>query len=694
MHLNDAQREVAEHRGSPLLVFAAAGTGKTQALTARIAHVVEHDGVSPDAILALTFTRKAAAEMRGRAEALLEDTDSSSSLDNVCTFHSLCVRILRGRICRGASRRKCRISTNFTILEPSQAEALLDDCIPRALADIDPTNSRSKTTMSPSDSANRVMRTIDEWRNRGLEPDAPELLAEAAAEGADKRLAARAYAMYRESCARQDVCDFSDLILHACSVLLEAGKTHVHGFEHLLVDEFQDTNPAQMRLVRLLLERGGGIPEENLMVVGDDYQAIHEWRGATVRNILEFTKEFPAARVVCLEINYRSVPAVIEAANRVIRNNVKQRHKRLVAARACGEEGQAGVVGGAVVTMRCDDPYDEARRIAEMATTDVADGVGMAVLYRTNGQSLLIEQALAAAGVRYVVRGSLAFFERTEIRDCMSYARLAVNPLADEDFCRAIAAPSRGLGKTTIERIDRFREETIGGEGGLMCAARAMLMLMLMHPTEGGEKMLAKKRAGALRSFVDVFVPGARDERAGVALEALLDRAEYATRRWGAGASDEEERRERLGNVDALVDLAHRFDGSLADFVDSCAIDGNACGNTACENDSNDDEDIPAAPLITLMTLHSSKGLEFPRVVIAGCCEGILPFSMAIAEGRIEEERRLCYVGITRARDCLVLSVPDRIARFRGQPLHRSKESRFITEMRQTCAKTCDHIPA
>ena len=707
--LNDAQRQVAEHRGSPLLVFAAAGTGKTQALTARIAHLVLVDGVSPSRVLALTFTRKAAGEMRRRAAALcgLED---ERDLRNVGTFHSLCVRLLRKfSPVEGAdvAARRCRLSRGFTILEPAQSEALLDACLPQALDDAfasphaaSASSAERKARVRDSTSPAIVMRVIDAWRNRGLEPDDPEVLADAETHDGSgctwplSAVAASAYASYRDACARRNVVDFSDLLLHACSLLERRpdvlGRCRRDLFAHLLVDEFQDTNPAQMRLVRLLCrgasDSDGTTSDEallsarNLMVVGDDYQAIHEWRGATVRNILGFADDWPGGRTVCLSLNYRSVPQVLALARRVIALNVNQRHKDLIATRPDG--GSASVIA----TMKGSaGQWAEARSVAARIAARICDGDNearakdFAVLYRVNAQSQPLEEALRAAGVPYRVRGSVAFFDRAEVRDAMAYARLLCNPRADADFERVLNSPPRGLGPAALAKL---RERAAASACSLLAAAEVEV--------ESNAAQLPRKRLAALEALTaalrelrqpppfdvddecdldecDCASVDGEDEQQQQPLRACLERVGYLSHLRESTAADAAD---RLANVEALLALELRANTGLRDFVDACAVSGSDVRQQA-------DGEVDA---VTLMTLHASKGLEFREVFMVGCVEGWLPYARSLQEGRIEEERRLCYVGITRARDRLTISMPKSMHGYRG--VQQTEPSRFFASDR------------
>ena len=425
-----------------------------------------------------------------------------------------------------------------------------------------------------------------------------------------------------------------------------------------------------MRLVRLLLERGGGIPEENLMVVGDDYQAIHEWRGATVRNILGFADDWPGGRTVCLSLNYRSVPQVLALARRVIALNVNQRHKDLIATRPDG--GSASVIA----TMKGSaGQWAEARSVAARIAARICDGDNearakdFAVLYRVNAQSQPLEEALRAAGVPYRVRGSVAFFDRAEVRDAMAYARLLCNPRADADFERVLNSPPRGLGPA---------------------ASACSLLAAAEVEVESNAAQLPRKRLAALEALTaalrelrqpppfdvddecdldecDCASVDGEDEQQQQPLRACLERVGYLSHLRESTAADAAD---RLANVEALLALELRANTGLRDFVDACAVSGSDVRQQA-------DGEVDA---VTLMTLHASKGLEFREVFMVGCVEGWLPYARSLQEGRIEEERRLCYVGITRARDRLTISMPKSMHGYRG--VQQTEPSRFFASDR------------
>ena len=714
--LNQAQLEVATHRGSPLLVFAAAGTGKTQALASRIAHIVAHDGVPPEKILALTFTRKAAAEMRERAAGLCGIEEGR--LRSVGTFHSLCVNLLRRYgFYKSKSRNRNRLSAKFTILEPEQMDAIMEeqmwdgDCFETALHDHngDPKHRHHSSNKRQKDIEDAtkipiVRKRIDAWRNRGLDPDDAQVVLEST-ESLVSRVAYEVYSAYREVCARRNVVDFGDLLLHACTTLervpgaLEDCRTNAYA--HLLVDEFQDTNEAQMRLVRILCASGTSAPKDDglsidglsideLMVVGDDYQAIHEWRGSNVRNILEFTSEFPTARTICLSLNYRSAPSILEAARNVIARNANQKHKELVATR----EGS-----GSVSAVEFESPQDEAEKIADEIHREWSEGrkqpKDFAILYRSNAHSQPLEAALGARGVPYRLRGGArSFFQRAEIKDVMAYARLLVNPRSDHDFERAIHVPHRGVGDKTIELLRQRVEDPSHPESSCLLEA-AMEQSGKWNGTGNGHadqiasdvlKEFKGKRIEAVASFVRCFSSlGAfgSAEIPTASLRALLESTGYLAMIKETSSSSSSTGLDRYQNVSALLNLAEKDpDRSLREFVDACSLLDSSTSleedQNENENENRDGDESCKSNRVSLMTMHASKGLEFDVVYVAGFAEGSLPHSLSVLEGNIEEERRLCYVAITRARDKLVLCVPK--ARMRFGKSEATPASRFLAE--------------
>lgn len=794
--LNDRQREAVLHQGSPLLVFAAAGTGKTQTLTARIAHLVLDQGVPPSRVLALTFTRRAAAEMRQRAAALCFCAESA--LAHVGTFHSACIRLLRrlgdADVRHTTARtRAAALRSDFTVLPPADALRLLEEhCLPQA---------RAAVGAAPQDrefAADAVMRRIEDWRNRGLEPRDAGL--EAAGSGAMAAVAsAVAYASYRSACLEQQASDFSDLILHAISLLEHNPRLRAwcqaRAFAHLLVDEFQDTNPAQMKLVELLcgwssavdahvateddgsgdeeeraldelaelrcddfdggsllsadaeedngdeedrenldadcivpfcVRPGGRLGANSLMVVGDDYQAIHEWRGATVQNIMDFEASFPGAREVHLELNYRSRAFVLAAAGRLIAHNPGQREKRLVATRSDDTsvridsvDDRSRIRSDALDVRACVDAWSEAQLVASLIRRSMDENGGTggdrrstyAILFRTNAQSQPFEEALAAARVPFQLKGATAFFSRVEIRDCVAYARLLVNPQLDAAFLRVINTPTRGLGAAVLRRLDEVRRCNGCGDGvtsshsncipSLMEAAAQEVRNLRLAADQQQQQRAARHRRSppppsqltrlkdrALAEFVDGMEASraaAASSSAAAALEACLERMGYlpalraATN--DANGAKAAHALEQLENVGSLLALAARApEQRLSSFLDSCALDGAAPDGGAAE-DSKDAASAPPDAPVQLMTYHASKGLEFGTVFMTGMHEGSLPYYRALGDARrVAEERRLAYVGVTRARDRLVLTVPGERLLFGGKRMP-AERSRFLSEM-------------
>ena len=620
--MNPDQLEVVAHRGVPLLVLAAAGTGKTHALTSRIADIVNRDGVPPQAILAVTFTNKAAAEMRQRASALcgVPETDLC-----IATFHALCSRLLRQYHHVIGMRR------NFVIYDTNDSLALIRRC----MEDMRLMQSRSR---NDEYTPQGFLSQIDTWRNDGLEPDAvpPEEYLQVAS----KSFAHRVYNAYRARCASCNAVDFGDLILHTLRLLRtdESAREEVRGrWRHIMVDEFQDTNRAQMQLLDLLLTDTTGF-----MAVGDDCQAIHEWRGAHIQNILRFTDRFPDARTVMLQTNYRSLPPVLELANEVIEKNTLRHDKCLVPSRGLPAERTDDVVElhelpttdteAAFVASRVKEMVDAGRRPSDIA-----------VLYRTNAMSVPLETSLASRGVPFHVRGVCPFFGRAEVKDVVAYLRLALNPRSDVDFRRVINTPPRGIGAATLDKLD--------------AAARAAGMSMYELAVADGAR---HRKAARFAALIDRLGVEARQHGQRNPVDIVCDVTGLMT-----GMPPE-----RAENVTALAQSLKGFAGSIQDFVD----------RVASEEQAVEDGDA-----VQLMTLHASKGLEFGVVFMVGAADGILPFYRSTEGAAIEEERRLCYVGITRARDRLVITCPmRRTLRFGVVPCVRS---RFFTDL--NCLRGC-----
>ncbi|HUF30703.1 MAG TPA: UvrD-helicase domain-containing protein [Gemmatimonadaceae bacterium] len=607
--LNPAQREAVLHFEGPLLVLAGAGSGKTRVLTTRIARLIEEHGVDPQRILAVTFTNKAAGEMRQRVERALGETPSGMW---VGTFHSIGARLLR-REARLVGR-----TPSFTIYDADESLVVVKRVM-------------EQLKISPKQFAPKAMHAlISDAKNALVSPD------EYAAVARDpmSRAAAQVYGALEPALRANNAADFDDLLQLPVRILqdnpdrLEAWRAR---FQFILVDEYQDTNRAQYRFITLL---GGA--HHNVCVVGDDDQSIYGWRGADIRNILDFEKDFPQARVVRLEENYRSTPQILGLANVVIRANVERRGKTL---RATRPDGEAATIVG------CLDERDEAETIAEeMLARRRADRTlalnDVAILYRTNAQSRALEEAMRRHGIPYRLIGAVRFYDRREIRDLMSYLRLIANPSDDEAFLRAVTVPRRGLGEATLALL---------GE-----RARTARVPMLVASTRGDlvEGLRPSVRT-ALVDFARLITElraRAADESVDAVLRELIDRIDFE----GQLRAEGPEGTERLENVREMVA------GAAEVVVD----DGGELGLTPLDHFlqraaliTDADRQQADADAVTMMTLHNAKGLEFPHVFISGVEEGLFPLSRAMDEPRqLEEERRLFYVGITRAERMLTIT--------------------------------------
>ncbi|MDF2695685.1 MAG: pcrA [Labilithrix sp.] len=616
--LNPAQLEAARHFEGPLLVLAGAGSGKTRVLTARVCHLIHEHGVPPERILAVTFTNKAAGEMRERIGRLLEREPTGMW---VGTFHAVGARLLR----RHAER--IGYDRAFSILDADQSLRLVKSV--QESVHVDPKRWSPKGIRSEISNAKNQLIGVDDFVQRS--EGTMDLFV---------KNVARVYPAYQEALERQNVLDFDDLLakpvqlLESFPDLLERYRQR---FAFVLVDEYQDTNRAQFRFVELL---AGG--HRNLMVVGDDDQSIYRWRGADIRNILDFEKAFSGAHVVRLERNYRSTQRILDAANRVIAQNVERKGKTLFTERVGGEP---------VTLLEAFDETDEARWIVEEIETRVRDIPtlsyrSVAVLYRTNAQSRALEDALRRAGVPYQIVGSVRFYERREIQDVLAYLRLISNPRDEGAFERVVNYPRRGIGPTSLERLVAWATEN--GVSLLEAAARA-------------EEIPDLRAAPALRAFAEQIQRyGVRASQAtiGELLEELIEELDLMRHLEDEGPEGED----RARNVAELIAGAIDFDASLLDDQDP----DDPSPDRFTELDlflqqvalvADVDKLDPQAQAVTLMTLHNAKGLEFPLVFIAGMEEGLFPLARAYDEpAALEEERRLFYVGITRAEDELILS--------------------------------------
>lgn len=631
--LNKPQKEAVFHTEGPLLILAGAGSGKTRVLTHRIAYLIEEKGVNPWNILAITFTNKAAEEMRQRVDSLVGIGAESIW---VSTFHSMCVRILRRYIDRlGYDNR-------FTIYDTDDQKTLMKEVCRKT--DID--TKRFKERM--------LLSVISSAKNEMILPEEFELNA-----GGDfvQLKIAKVYKEYEAQMRANNALDFDDLLVKTVQLLEtqpDVRENYQERFRYIMVDEYQDTNTVQFRLVSLLAGK-----YRNLCVVGDDDQSIYKFRGANIRNILDFEKEFSDAKVIKLEQNYRSVGNVLEVANSVIRNNKGRKEKTLWTDNEKGEK---------IRLRQFDTAYDEAQFIAEDIKDETAQGANYsdhAVLYRTNAQSRLLEEKFVAMNIPYKIVGGINFYSRREIKDVLSYLKTIDNGKDDLAVRRIINVPKRGIGLTTINRI----QESAAARGiGFYDALSAPDLI----PGIG-------RSASKLDSFAALieYFKG-RSEESGVTdlLTEVIEKIGYTE---SLEADDPEELEARVQNIDELVSKAAVYEESCSDRGERPTLSGflEEVALVADIDSVAEDRDY-----VILMTLHSAKGLEFPHVYLAGMEDGLFPSYMSISGDdpeELEEERRLCYVGVTRAEEKLTLTCA-RMRLVRGERQYNSM-SRFIKEM-------------
>ncbi len=637
--LNPPQQEAVLHSEGPLLLLAGAGSGKTRVITRRIAYLIARRGIQPWQILAVTFTNKAAEEMRKRVEGLLGARGLTVGLG---TFHSTCVRILR------KWHRELGLRSSFVIYDEADQLGVVKDCL-KALT-------LSERTMNPRGVVARISRAKNELLTPGEYA--------AVANDYTEERTAKIYALYHERLRASHAVDFDDLLM--LTVLLF--RDHPYALEYyqnlwryILVDEYQDTNHAQYQIVNLLSQRHG-----NLCVVGDDDQSIYRWRGADLNNILDFERDHPGCRVIKLEQNYRSTQTILDAAGNVVANNVGRKGKTL------WTENPAG---SPVVVYQARDEQNEAdfiaRTIRALAAEDGHSLDDFAVFYRTNAQSRVLEDALRRDVTPYTIVGGLRFYERKEIKDLLAYLRLVANPDDAQSFKRIVNVPPRGIGQTTVEKLE-----------GLALAERISLWEACKRI--GERRILGPRAVKALADLVALI------EKTQTTAEViplpelilhLLERTGYLEDLKGEGTVEAESRME---NLQELVTAAHEFmesseDKSLQAFLDSVALIA--------------DIDLlsEGKGAVTLMTLHSAKGLEFPVVFIVGMEEGVFPHARSLSEDEeLEEERRLCYVGMTRAKERLFLSTAFSRTLYNTQNFNLP--SRFLEEVPDQLVERLDGL--
>jgi DNA helicase II / ATP-dependent DNA helicase PcrA len=623
--LNPAQREAVVAADGPLLVLAGAGSGKTRVIAYRIAWLLAHRRLSPRNLLAVTFTNKAAGEMARRVESLLAPAGIAPPL--IATFHAVCVRILRQH------GSHVGLPGHFTIYDEDDRLALVKECMKDGeLAD---------RAFTPSAAVHR----ISYLKNQMIAVS--EALRDA--RGPWEKKAALVYSRYEKRLRETGAVDFDDLLIMVVRLFSEIPDVLAYYrslWGSVLVDEYQDTNRAQYRIIRLLTQE-----HRNVCVVGDSDQSIYKWRGADIRNILDFEDDFPGTKVVRLEQNYRSTRSILAVAAGVIAHNVQRKDKTLWTENPAGEPPRV---------YRAWDEHDEASFVAQSILGQRGDGLTwdrIAVFYRTNAQSRVLEEALRRARIPYVIVGGVRFYERREIKDTLAYLRLVVNAADDVAFRRAIAAPSRGIGPGTLARLD----DEAARRG------RPLLAVAADPPAD-----VRGKAGRALQDFA-ALVARLAGQRRDLAPPAFIDLAlEQSGYREALRRERAPEAEARLENLEELVAAAEEFTRTDAEPTLEGFLDGVALV-------SDVDELKDAEGRVTLMTLHSAKGLEFPAVFMTGLEEGVFPHARSMGDpDEIEEERRLCYVGVTRAKERLTLS----------WALHRrihgygvGEPSRFLREM-------------
>lgn len=642
--LNPPQREAVNTLAGPLLVLAGAGTGKTRVVTYRIANLIRH-GIKPDRILAVTFTRKAAGEMQERAAALLAGRRQvkDAPRPEISTFHALCVRVLRRHI------GQLGYPERFSICDRGDQEGFARAALREIRAPAD--------SIKPSD----LLAFISRWKSSSTRPERAIELAESDRE----HLAAAAYRRYQRALKARGVVDFDDLLLLTEELFTKhpaIRREEAQRFDHVLIDEYQDTNRSQYEIVR-----GLAMGHRNLCVVGDDDQSIYGWRGAEVEHILRFAKDWPDAKVVRLEDNYRSSASIIQHANTLIAFNVQRHDKVLKAARLEGPPPRI---------LQFKDENNE----AEQVVRDIARRLGtgkaasdFAILFRTNEQPRAFETALRTANIPYVLIGGMSFFDRREVRDILAYLKLVASPDDDPALLRVLNTPPRGLGDTARKAL--VNEAAARGE---------TLWQMMQHPTGvSGLSSAALEGIQKFRKLVTTWQEDAEKMGVGDMLRKIIDDSKYEAE-LSRLYDDPADRDARWATVEEIVNAAAGYDTKaskrkksppdrIVQFLDDLLV--------GQQDESREKEKQLSRNAVALMTLHSAKGLEFPYVYLVGMEEGILPHKRSLEEGesQIAEERRLCYVGVTRAQDELTMTLA--LTRRKWGKPRETIPSRFLYEM-------------
>ena len=622
--LNPIQRQAVQHTEGALLLLSGAGSGKTRVITHRIAYLIRHHGVSPFNIFAVTFTNKAAGEMKTRLEALIGDTSRQLW---VSTFHSSCARILRRDI------ERLGYSRSFTIYDTTDQLTLIKEILKTLQLREEQNNPRA------------ILGAISNAKNALM---TPAMYAETVEDFFEQRVA-QLYRIYQDYLRENNALDFDDLIMmtvelfESCADVLESYQDK---FKYILIDEYQDTNHSQYRLVRALAQK-----HQNICVVGDDDQSIYSWRGADITNILDFERDYPNTTILRLEQNYRSTQNILSAAYEVVRNNSKRKEKKLWTENETGD---------GLTCYEATDETDEAGYVIQEVVNWKSRGVKFGdcvIFYRINAQSRTFEDALRGANIPYQIVGGLRFYERMEVKDVLAYLRVIVNPADTISLKRIINTPRRGIGPTTIQQLENYAGAEV-----------IPLFDAVMRVREN-----ATIRHGAqekVKAFAELILSLSPDDPPVQTIEETLERSGYLDFLKGQEGI---EAQSRIENVGELVTAAAEYEQNeseptLAGFLEMVTL--------TSDIDNMDDK----SDIVTLMTLHSAKGLEFPIVFMVGVEEGLLPHQRAFSsEAELEEERRLCYVGITRAKEQVYLTHA-RSRRLYGREEYRVP-SRFIKEI-------------
>ena len=635
-----------EYTEGPLLVLAGAGSGKTRVITFRIAHLIYNQGIFPGNILAVTFTNKAAEEMKGRILKLCKSAQNSDSrtetrnhMDGIWigTFHSICLRLLR---------RHCQVlgfRNDFTIYDKSDQMGLVKECV------------RELNINEDMYSASSISSRISFLKGRMITPD--EFSRSSRGFGIDDKVL-KVYSLYQDKLVSNNAMDFDDLIVRCIDLFEKESEIlsrYQDKFRYILVDEYQDTNPSQYRLLNLFADK-----HKNICAVGDDDQSIYRFRGAEIQNILNFEKDYPSAMVIKLEQNYRSTGSILNLAGQLIEKNSGRREKRLWTENPGGEP---------VVYNRVDDERGEAKYIVNSIRSMMRDGrtpAHFAVLYRTNAQSRVIEEGLRDSGIPYIIVGGIKFYERREVKDIIAYIRLALR--ADDDFSlrRIINVPQRGIGKVTLKSIDKLSVDY------RISLYEAAIKMSVENPRLGKFIELIE----GLRLLVNVLSPSGF-------VKKVFELTGYTE-----ALKKDDNADDRIENIFELLGAVKKYeekipDGGLRGFLDEVSLlsDIDEHINLGASQ-TKEEKGYGARNSVSLMTLHSAKGLEFPVVFITGLEDGILPHVRSLdREDDIEEERRLCYVGVTRAMERLYLTAALNRSLF-GQS-QTMRESRFLRDIKK-----------